>query len=91
MELGNSEIGNLEIGEVQPCWSKTRYDSTLTIPGEYGGKWKGQKGSISINFLYYTMHVILWTWQLDDVNLTTWTSRASQCELNFHQAHKLGK
>jgi hypothetical protein len=34
---------------------------------------------------------ILWTWQLDDVNLTTCSSRASQCELNFHQAHKLGK
>jgi hypothetical protein len=35
----------------------------------------GQKGSISKKILYYTMHVILWTWQLGlqelyNVNLT---------------------
>lgn len=79
MELGNIEIGNAEIGEVQPCWSETMYDFPLTIPGEYGGKGMGQKSSIYKNFLYYTMHVILWTWQLDAcdiLNFTTWTSRA---------------
>jgi hypothetical protein len=52
---------------------------TLPIPGEYGGKGMGQKSSIYKSFLYYTMHVILWTWQLDAcdiMNFTTWTSRA---------------
>jgi hypothetical protein len=55
------------------------YYCPLTIPGEYGGKGMGQKSSIYKNFLYYTMHVILWTWQLDAcdiMNFTTWTSRA---------------
>ncbi len=84
MELGNSEIGNVEICEVQPCWSKTMYDCTLTIPGEYGGKKDGAK---RFNFQKNSLlhHAC------DIMDLATWTSRALQCELNFHQAHKLGK